>query len=79
MHGPATQDRGRNFTSDGARRPDRAAPPKKQRDIIMPTHDQAARRKPRPAPTTPATSAGTPEPGGLTAAEIRRIVLDILG
>lgn len=45
----------------------------------MQTHDLAARRTPRPAPNTPAPVAGTPEQGGLTAAEIRRIVLDILG
>ncbi|WP_198373694.1 hypothetical protein [Roseomonas rosulenta] len=45
----------------------------------MHTHDQAARHKPRPAPTTPATLAGAPQQGGLTPAEIRRIVLDILG
>jgi hypothetical protein len=47
--------------------------------MTIPTHDQAARRKPRPAPTTPAPIAGGPQQGGLTAAEIRRIVLDILG
>jgi hypothetical protein len=45
----------------------------------MHTYDQAARRTPRTAPTTPAPAAGTPEQTGLTAAEIRRIVLDILG
>lgn len=45
----------------------------------MNTHDHAARRSPRPAPTTPAPIQGAPEQGSLTAAEIRRIVLDILG
>ncbi|WP_244458137.1 hypothetical protein [Roseomonas fluvialis] len=45
----------------------------------MNIHDQAARRTTRTAPTTPAPSQGAPEPGGLSAAEIRRIVLDILG
>ena len=64
---------------------DRCAPPRpggatyKKREMTIPTHDQAARRKPRPAPTTPAPVAGGPQQGGLTAAEIRRIVLDILG
>jgi hypothetical protein len=43
------------------------------------TPDHAARRTPRPSPVPPAPAAGTPSPGGLTAAEIRRIVLDILG
>ena len=62
----------------------RAAPigtarPKKQREILMQSHDHAARRTPRPAPTTPAPAAGLPEQGSLTTAEIRRIVLDILG
>jgi len=62
----------------------RAAPtgrrhPIKIRDMTIPTHDLAARRKPHPAPTTPAPVAGGPQQGGLTAAEIRRIVLDILG
>jgi len=47
--------------------------------MTIPTHDKAARRKPRPVPTTPAPVAGHPQQGGLTAAEIRRIVLDILG
>jgi hypothetical protein len=45
----------------------------------MHTHDFAARRTPRAAPSTPAPAAGLPEQGSLTAAEIRRIVLDILG
>jgi hypothetical protein len=43
------------------------------------TPDQAARHTPRPSPVPPAPAAGMPSPGGLTAAEIRRIVLDILG
>lgn len=42
--------------------------------------DQPARHAHRPAaPIPPAPAAVTPAPGGLTAAEIRRIVLDILG
>jgi hypothetical protein len=43
------------------------------------TFDQAQRHAPRPAPATPAPQPGTPQPSGLSAAEIRRIVLDILG
>jgi hypothetical protein len=59
----------------------RAAPPKKQRDKTMntPTLDLAARRTPRTAPITTVPTQGAPEQGGLSAAEIRRIVLDILG
>ena len=45
----------------------------------MTTHDIAARRSPRPAPATHAPAQGAPEQGSLSAAEIRRIVLDILG
>jgi hypothetical protein len=45
----------------------------------MNTHDQAARRTTRTAPTISAPSQGAPEQGGLSAAEIRRIILDILG
>jgi hypothetical protein len=45
----------------------------------MNTDHIAARRSPRPAPGTPAPVQGAPEQGSLTAAEIRRIVLDILG
>ncbi len=45
----------------------------------MNTHEYAARRSPRPAPAPTAPVQGAPEQGSLTAAEIRRIVLDILG
>jgi hypothetical protein len=45
----------------------------------MNTHDIAARRSPRPASSTAAPVQGAPEQGSLSAAEIRRIVLDILG
>lgn len=44
-----------------------------------PTLDLAARRTPRTAPITTVPTQGAPEQGGLSAAEIRRIVLDILG
>jgi hypothetical protein len=60
-------------------------PVQHDRDSMNTTHDLAPRalrdavRAKRTAPTTPPPQPVKPQPGGLSAAEIRRIVLDILG
>ncbi|WP_230166581.1 hypothetical protein [Roseomonas sp. CECT 9278] len=76
---PPAQAAGRRFFDTVRAAPRGRRHPIKKRDITIPTHHYAARRTPRTAPTTPAPIAGHPEQGGLSAAEIRRIVLDILG